>query len=152
LPERVNLFGVELSVDEGDPEAFANVGYARLGPLLGASALGMTVYELPPGKSNCPYHYEIGNEEWVIVLSGRLTVRTPEGEHELDPWDVLCFPEGEAGAHRLTNRTEAPVKMALLSTKNDPSPTIYPDSNKIGIWPPGKLFKLDEAVYYWEGE
>ena len=92
----MNLFDVPLKIDEGDPEPFAEVGYARLSPELGAKKLGMTVYELPPGKSNCPYHYEVGNEEWVVALVGRLSVRTPEGEIELEPWDVLCFPDGEA--------------------------------------------------------
>jgi uncharacterized cupin superfamily protein len=148
----VNLFDVPLKIDEGDPEPFAGVGYASLGPELGATKLGMTVYELPPGKSNCPYHYEIGNEEWVVALTGRLSVRTPEGEVELGPWDVLCFPDGEAGAHRFTNRTEEPVRFAVLSTKIDPSSAVYPDSQKIGIWPPGKLFRLADAVDYWDGE
>jgi uncharacterized cupin superfamily protein len=148
----VNLFTAELTVDEGDPPAYAEVGYVRLGPLLGAAALGMTVYELPPGKSNCPYHYEEGNEEWLIVLAGRLTLRTPAGEEELGPWDVACFPDGPDGAHKLTNRSAEPVRLAMLSTKNDPSTAVYPDSNKIGVWPPGKIFRLDDAVDYWEGE
>jgi uncharacterized cupin superfamily protein len=148
----VNLFDVPLKVDEGDPEPFADVGYARLGPDLGAEKLGMTVYELPPGNSNCPYHYEVGNEEWVVALVGRLSVRTPDGEVELEPWDVLCFPDGEAGAHRFTNRTEEPVRFAVLSTRIDPSAAVYPDSQKIGIWPPGKLFRLGDAVDYWDGE
>jgi uncharacterized cupin superfamily protein len=148
----VNVFEAELAVDKGDPEDFADVGYVRLGPLVGATKLGMTVYELPPGKSNCPYHYELGDEEWLIVLSGQLTVRTPEGEMELGPWDTVCFPPGEAGAHRLTNRSEEPVRLAMLSTKNEPAVSIYPDSNKVGVWPPGKLFRLDDAVDYWEGE
>jgi uncharacterized cupin superfamily protein len=148
----VNLFDVPLAVDDGDPPDFADVGYARVGELVGGAALGMTVYELPPGKSNCPYHYEVGNEEWLVVLSGALSVRTPAGETVLGPWDTVCFPDGEAGAHRLTNRSEAPVRVAILSTKNDPSSAVYPDSGKIGIWPPGKLFRLADAVDYWDGE
>jgi uncharacterized cupin superfamily protein len=152
MTEVVNLFDVELGVDDGDPEDFAGVGYAQVGKLLGASQLGLTVYELPPGKSNCPYHYEVGNEEWIVVLDGRVSVRTPEGEVELGPWETLCFPEGETGAHRLTNRTDEPVRLAMLSTLIDPSAAVYPDSGKIGIWPPGKLFRLADAVDYWEGE
>jgi uncharacterized cupin superfamily protein len=148
----VNVFEAELVVDEGDPEAYAEVGYARLAPLIGASMLGMTIYELPPGKSNCPYHYEHGNEEWLIVLSGRLTLRTPDGETALAAWDAVCFPDGEAGAHKLTNRSDEPVRLAMLSTKNEPSIAIYPDSDKIGVWPPGKQFRLGDAVDYWEGE
>jgi uncharacterized cupin superfamily protein len=152
MPEHANLFDLELKVDDGDPPDYADVGYARLAPLIGATKLGMTVYELPPGKSNCPYHYEPGDEEWLIVLAGRLTVRTPEGDKELGAFDVLCFPAGEEGAHKLTNRSEEPVRLAVLSTKSAPAVAVYPDSGKVGVWPPGKLFRLADAVDYWDGE
>jgi uncharacterized cupin superfamily protein len=123
-----------------------------LGPLLGASLLGMTVYELPAGTSSCPYHYEIGNEEWVLVLAGRLTVRTPAGEQELGPGDVLCFPDGEAGAHKLTNRSDEPVRAAMISTKRRPAGWVYPDSDKLAISGGARMFRLGDAVDYWEGE
>ena len=92
----------------------------RVGPLVGASKLGLSVYELPPGQSVCPYHYEIGIDEWLIVLTGRPTLRTPEGERELRPWDVAFFPDGEAGAHKVTNNTDETVRVAILSNKSDP--------------------------------
>jgi hypothetical protein len=30
--------------------------------------------------------------------------------------------------------------------------SVYPDSNKVGVWPPGKLFRLADAVDYWVDE
>ena len=86
------------------------------------------------------------------MLAGRPTVRTPDGERELDPWDAVCFPAGADGAHKVTNRGEEPARVGMLSTKNDPGIAVYPDSNKVGAWPPGKLFRIDDAVDYWEGE
>ena len=147
----VNLFDSEFKYDEDDPAGY-HPGYRRIGPLVGGERLGLSVYELPPGQSICPYHYEVGDEEWLIVLAGRPTLRTPEGEFELGPWDTVCFPEGPDGAHKLTNRTQETLQLALLSTKREPSVAIYPDSNKIGVWPPGKMFRLDDAVEYFEGE
>ena len=79
---------------------------ARLGKLLGAKETGITVYELPPGQAVCPYHYECGEEEWLLVLSGTPTLRTPAGEERLEPWDVACFPRGPEGAHGIRNETE----------------------------------------------
>jgi len=146
-----NLFDVELKRDEGDPPGY-DVGYVRLGPLIGSAELGLSVYELPPGRSICPYHYEIGFEEWLIVLSGRPTLRTPEGEQELRVWDAVFFPDGEDGAHKVTNRTDETLRVAMLSNKGDPGVAVYPDSNKVGAWPPGKLFRLEDAVDYWERE
>ena len=126
--------------------------YQRIGPLIGAEQLGLSVYELPPGQSVCPYHYEVGFEEWLIVLTGRPTLRTPEGEQELAPWDVAFFPDGEDGAHKVTNRTDEPVRVAILSNKTQPGVAVYPDSDKLGVWPQNKLFRLTDAVDYWDGE
>jgi uncharacterized cupin superfamily protein len=148
---RANLFDVEVARDEGDPPGY-DTGYARIGPLVGASALGMSVYELPPGQSICPYHWEAGDEEWLVVLGGRPTLRTPDGERELGPWDTVCFPEGPEGAHKVTNRSGETLRVAILSTKREHAVSVYPDSNKVGAWPPGKLFRLDDAVDYWDGE
>jgi uncharacterized cupin superfamily protein len=147
----VNLDELALEADADDPEGYRGLAL-RIGPLVGAARLGLSVYELPPGQSICPYHYELGDEEWLIVLEGRPSVRTPAGEEELAPGDVVCFPEGEEGAHKVTNRGEGRVRVAMLSTKRDPAVSVYPDSNKVGIWPPGKLFRLDDAVDYWLGE
>jgi uncharacterized cupin superfamily protein len=147
----VNLFDVELTADDDDPVGY-NAHYRRIGPLIGAEQLGLSVYELPPGQSICPYHYEVGFEEWLIVLTGRPVLRTPEGEQELGPWDVAFFPDGEAGAHKVTNRTDEPVRVAMLSNKAEPAVALYPDSDKIGVWPQDKLFRLADAVDYWDGE
>jgi uncharacterized cupin superfamily protein len=147
----VNLFGVELTFDEGDPDGY-HTAYARVAPLVGGSRLGLSVYELPPGQSICPYHWEAGDEEWLVVLTGRPTLRTPTGERELGPWDAVCFLTGAEGAHKVTNRGEEPARVAMLSTRNDPGVAVYPDSNKIGVWPPGKQFRIDDAVDYWDGE
>jgi uncharacterized cupin superfamily protein len=151
MTKDVNLDELELEADPDDPEGYRCLAL-RVGPRIGASRLGLSVYELPPGQSICPYHYELGDEEWLIVLEGRPSVRTPAGEDELEPGDAVCFPEGEEGAHKVTNRSDGRVRVAMLSTKRDPAVSVYPDSNKVGIWPPGKLFRLDDAVDYWERE
>jgi uncharacterized cupin superfamily protein len=153
---KVNVFTSELEWDEGDPRGYS-AGWYRFGDAVGGSMLGATIYELPEGQSNCPYHYEYGNEEWLLVLSGRLTVRHPEGEQELEPGDVVAFPVGEAGAHKLTNRASEPARFMMFSTKNDPSVAVYPDSDKIGAWSGDDRDKVmvkraDANVDYWEGE
>jgi uncharacterized cupin superfamily protein len=153
--QRINIHAVELAYDEDDPDGY-HAGYARLGSLVGASMLGATLYELPPGQSNCPYHYEYGHEEWLVVLDGWLTVRHPDGEQELGPGDVACFPEGPRGAHKLTNRGEAAVRLVMISTKGDPSVAVYPDSDKVGVWTgddrDNVMVPRESAVPYWHGE
>lgn len=153
--QRFNLNTGKLEYDESDPEGF-RAGMARFGSSIGATMLGGSLYDLPPGQSNCPYHYEYGNEEWLVVLEGKLTVRHPGGEEELDPGDVVCFPVGPEGAHRLTNRTDATVRVLMLSTLFEPSVAVYPDSDKIGVWPGDRrdhiIVRRESSVDYWDGE
>jgi uncharacterized cupin superfamily protein len=96
---RFNLRAADVEYDPADPEGY-RAGMARFGSLLGATMLGGTIYELPEGQSVCPYHYEYGNEEWLIVLDGRPTLRHPRGEDDLERGDVVCFPVGPEGRTR----------------------------------------------------
>lgn len=153
--QRFNVFRAEIEYDDTDPDGYRS-GWNRFGPSIGASLLGGTVYELPEGQSICPYHYEYGTEEWLLVLDGRPVLRHPDGEEELEPGDVVCFPVGPGGAHKVTNRTGAPARVLFLSTKSHPSVAVYPDSDKIGVWPGDErdnvLVRRASAVDYWEGE
>jgi uncharacterized cupin superfamily protein len=147
----VNLVEVDVQKDEDDAPGY-ELRYTRVGPLVGGEQLGLTVYEIGPGQSICPYHYEFGEEEWLIALVGRPTLRTPDGERELEAWDCAFFPIGDAGAHKVTNRTDETVRVCMWSNRIDVSTSVYPDSEKVGAHPPGKLFRLADAVDYFTGE
>ncbi len=108
----VNVFDVELKFDPDEPEGYCR-RWAQLGPLVAGEKLGMSVYLLEDAEWICAYHYEWGAEEWLIVLDGTPTLRTPEGEHALEPGDVVCFREGPEGAHNV----RGPGRVAMLSTK-----------------------------------
>ena len=87
-----------------------------------------------------------------MVLSGAPILRDPDGEHQLEAGDVVCFPRGPEGAHKITNRTETVLRVLLLSSMADVSICVYPDSNKVSVWPPGMILRMDEPVGYWHGE
>jgi uncharacterized cupin superfamily protein len=114
--------------------------------------LGATIYELEPGQSVCPYHYEHGNEEWLLVLEGRPTLRQPHGEDVVEPGDVVAFPEGPAGGHKVTNRSDARVRVLMLSTKSETSIAVFADSGKVILKPVRQVFRQADAVGYWDGE
>jgi uncharacterized cupin superfamily protein len=150
-----NVFDLEVEYPDGNPAPFAR-GRAQLSPLIGAEQLGATLYELPPETSVCPYHYEYGREEWLVVLEGRPTVRVPDEERELEPGDVVCFPEGPAGAHKVTNRSSETVRVMLISTKQMPVVFVYPDSNKLAVGVPNPddylVVRRESGVGYFDGE
>jgi uncharacterized cupin superfamily protein len=92
----------------------------RLGPRAGSSQLGCSLYEVDPGAQAVPYHAHHANEELLIVLDGELELRTPEGTRTVRRGDLVGFPTGPAGAHRLRNVSEARARYLLISTMRFP--------------------------------
>jgi uncharacterized cupin superfamily protein len=132
---------------------------ARIGYELGTELIGCSLWELPPGEAAYPYHYHYSDEELVIVLSGRPTLRTPEGNRELEEGEALRFELGETGAHQIFNATDQTATFLAVSSHGRPDVVVYPDANKIGVGERlakgGGLrafFKRDDAVGYFEGE
>jgi uncharacterized cupin superfamily protein len=128
---------------------------ARLGWQLGAERIGMSLWEVPARQPADAYHYHLASEEIVIVLVGRLLLRTPEGERSLVEGDAVCFPAGEAGAHRLTNHEDEPARLLAVSNYGLPDVVVWPESQKLGIFElraggPGlrAIFRLADATMY----
>lgn len=153
--KKLNIAAPEFEYDGEDPDGF-RAGLARLGKVLGAAESGISVYELPPGQAVCPYHYECAEEEWLLVLSGNPTLRHPEGSERLEPWDVVCFPRGPEGAHGIRNQTDETARVLMFSTVVVPTATVYPDSDKVGIWTgdPASdvMVRRESDVEYYDGE
>ena len=104
----------------------------RFGDELGATLWGGTLYELGPGEESS-YHWHVGEEEWALVVGGSPTLRTPDGERVLRPWDLAVFRRGEEGAHALRNDGDEPARVVFFSTVSDPEVVVYPDSGKTGV-------------------
>lgn len=152
---KANIADPGFEYNDDDPTGYRS-GMARLGPGLGASRTGVSVYELPPGQSICPYHFEYAEEEWLLVLAGAPTLRTPAGEEVLAPSDLVFFPIGPEGAHKVTNATDAPVRVLMFSDVATPAVSVYPDSGKVGVFPGDRdanlIARRADGVDYWEGE
>lgn len=153
---RVNLAAATtFEYDAGDPDGMRS-GMLRFGTQLGAKDSGASLYELEPGQALCPYHYEHGEEEWLLVVSGRPSLRDPDGTHELETWDVVFFPRGPEGAHQVRNDSAETARVLMWSTVVLPTATVYPDSDKIGIWTGDPaddvMVKRSSGVGYFDGE
>ena len=124
-------------------------------PFGGAKNSLVSVYEIPPHKSAYPYHFHHNNEETFYILSGEGVLRTPEGEKKVTAGELLFFPTGPAGAHKLTNSSDTENLVYIdFDVAHDVDITIYPDSDKIGVWGMGinQLYPQGEAVDYYDGE
>jgi uncharacterized cupin superfamily protein len=154
VPKIVNLNGDEW--DRVEDRSGWRSKDAWVGAKLDSELIGASMYELEPGDRLWPYHTHHANEEWAIVLRGRPTLRTPDGEQELSEGDVVAFPRGERGAHQISNATDDPVRVLMLSTLLSPDVIEYLDSGKISaVDAEGKrLFRSfrGQDAEYWEGE
>jgi uncharacterized cupin superfamily protein len=123
--------------------------------------LGLSLYELPPGQRQPLYHFHHGIEELVVVLSGTPTLRTPDGERELQAGDVVHFPKGPDGAHQVINRSEEPARYMIAASHVATEVVEYPDSGKIAVMSRGTsqtgkplwgIHRLENEVDYFDGE
>lgn len=105
-----------------------------VGRRLGGELLGASLYQLAPAQRSWPYHTHYGNEELLVVLDGRPTLRTPDGERELRAGDTTIFPRGPEGCHELINGTDRPARFLMVSTMVHPDVARYPDSDEIAVF------------------
>lgn len=125
----------------------------RVAERAGAEHLGASFYELRPGEEMV-FHYHVQREELLIVLKGRLSLRTATGWEELPEGEVVAFPRGERGAHGYRNDSDGPVRVLMISEIDGPNISVYPDSNQIGVFDAGRrterrfgaLFNVADAV------
>jgi uncharacterized cupin superfamily protein len=148
----MNVFADEWDNPYPQPEGW-RANYRRLG----VGDLGLGLYELLPGQTQCAYHFHHGNDEVLVVLRGHPTLRTPDGERSLEPGDVARFPTGPAGAHQVVNRTDEPVRYMIAAVHHDPEVVEHVDSGKVlamaktsaPLW---TVHRLDDGVDYMDGE
>jgi uncharacterized cupin superfamily protein len=123
--------------------------------------LGLSLYELQPQQTQSPYHFHHASEELMLVLRGRPTLRTADGERELQPGDLAHFPRGAAGAHQVVNRTDEPALYVIGSSNSSPDICEYPDSGKLLAMSRGEsqrgerlwtVHRLEDGVDYLDGE
>lgn len=135
----------------------------QLGEATDGEQLGCSLYELPAGRRSWPYHYHTANEEALFVLAGTGSLRVDDELVDLTEGDYVTFPADESGGHRVINDSEDTLRYLMVSTMNEPDITVYPDSEKFGIYvgsPPGGredrslegYYDQDSTVDYWDDE
>lgn len=96
--------------------------------------LRSAVWELDPGKASGQYHVHHATEELLLVLRGRPTLRTPEGERQLEEGDVVHFPSGPDGAHQVINRSEGVVRFLMAASHTGLDIIEYLDDSQVVVW------------------
>jgi uncharacterized cupin superfamily protein len=124
----------------------------RLSQNAGSKQLIFDLRQLNPGKYSFPYHFHHHSEELMYVISGEMTVRTPEGLRVIGPGELVFFELGESSAHQFHNHADQPCIYLDIRSNMGFDLTEYPDSGKVNVSPPGMVFEKDKQVNYHQGE
>ena len=140
--------------DSRDHPGF-NARRVKVGHQAGAVKTGLSYWEVPPGQAAYPYHAHLTEEEILVILEGRPSLRTPDGWRDLEPGEVVVFPTGEKGAHQLVNKTGDTVRFLAFSNSGDPEVVIQLDAEKYGVRDGGsqttEWFRKADQVGYFDG-
>ena len=127
---------------------------------IGARKLGYNLTELPPGRSQCPFHAHREEEEMFLILDGEGELRFGDQRFKIRKHDVIACPTGDAAvAHQIINTGMVPLRYLALSTRSGTEVCEYPDSNKIGVFSSAggasglrNMFRAEERVEYYDRE
>lgn len=114
--------------------------------------LNFDLRQLNPGQFSAPYHLHRYAEELFLIISGEMTLRTPEGLEQVSAGDLIFFEMGESGAHQFYNHTDQPCTYLDVRTFIGYDVCEYPDSGKILLAPSFEIFKSDAQSGYFDGE
>ena len=128
MGETPNIWSDEWGFESGEEWAASRSTRLPRGERIGA-----TVYEIDPGTTGGSYHFHHGAEELLIVLRGTPTLRTPEGERNLEEGDVVHFTIGPDGAHQLINGTPEPIRYLMVANRPSPEAVEYPDTGQVSV-------------------
>ena len=124
----------------------------RFAKLADSKHLEFDIRSLDAGRFSFPYHFHRASEELFFILSGEVTLRSPEGFQKVTQGDLIFFEEGPLGAHQLYNHNDTPCAYLDIRAIYGIDVCEYPDSGKINILPFQEVFESNSKVDYYKGE
>ncbi len=115
----------------------------------GGHPFDVQLRRIPAGASVCPFHAHLAQWELFLIQAGVGTVRAGTELHVVSTGMVFVHPPGEP--HQITNTGTADLEVLIIADNPPLDAFHYPDSDKWGLRPPGKYFRLQEVGYF-DGE
>ena len=128
---KIDLSKVPLKTGSGYPGKLAAMVGARtqlrVGEAGGLSQFGANIVTLPPDALSSLRHWHEEQDEFLIVLSGELTLVDSHGETPLLPGDCASFPAGDANGHHIINKSSHDGSFLVVGTHTESETAWYPD-------------------------
>lgn len=151
----------EVQFDDIEENGLYTSRRALFSASIGARKLGYNLTELPPGKSQCPFHSHREEEEMFLILEGEGELRFGERRFKLRRHDVIACPTGGAEvAHQIINTGSVPMRYLAVSNRVPLELCEYPDSGKLLVASDGpqgerrlrKVMRAEATVDYYYRE
>jgi uncharacterized cupin superfamily protein len=94
-------------------------------PPAGFEQYGVNVHVVMPGQTNCLYHAE-SNQEDFLVLHGECIAIIEEEERPLRQWDFVHCPPGTR--HVFVGAGDGPCAILMIGARDREDRTVYPAS------------------------
>jgi uncharacterized cupin superfamily protein len=124
----------------------------RLASVVNSRNLIFDLRLLNPGQYSFPYHFHRNAEELMMVISGSMTLRSPDGFEIIGKGDIVFIETGETGAHQFFNHSTEPCTYLDIRTLIGIDIVEYPDSEKINVLPAYEIYEKKSKVNYFKGE
>lgn len=95
----------------------------------GLTQFGAFTETLPPGSFSSHKHWHEQEDEFVYVLSGRVTLNEGDTLTEMRAGDAATFKAGVAVGHRLENRSDQPATYLVMGTRSPGDVVHYADKD-----------------------
>jgi uncharacterized cupin superfamily protein len=120
---KIDLEQIEPTNATGYPPPFdqpvAGRWQRKVGEVGGLTELGARHVVLEPGAWSSQRHWHIGEDELLVMLTGRAVLVEDDGETGLAPGDVAIWPKGTGNGHHLINRSTEPCSFVCVSAGKD---------------------------------
>ena len=137
--------------DHGKGKRFG-IRFRELGEFGGGTHVGVCLEVLEPGKQSNPAHYHMLEEEHLLILEGKVTLRLGDRTYPMSAGDYVCFPAGQKAGHALVNDSAAPCRYLVIGERDPNDVIVYTDSGRVGVRLTGEGYRKSETMKYWEGE
>lgn len=126
--------------------------FRQLGEYGGCSHVGVCMEEIAPGRQAYVAHYHFLEEEQLMVLEGRPTLRLGDSRYQLEPGSFVVFPAGQKAGHALVNETAETVRYLIIGERNPNEVTVHTDTGRVGVRLVGNGYRMSDTMEYWDDE
>ena len=127
-----------------DEPGFGAMETASFSDSAGITQYGAYLQTLQPGARSSTRHWHEQEDEFLYVVSGRVTVVENDGPHILEPGDAACWPAGVPNAHHVLNESSEPCSYLIVGTRVTHDICHYPDVGKT-LYNEGEAWRIEDA-------